>query len=153
MNQLLGCIPEINMWMWVNVLHENKIKAEFMFCHLRQLAKVREWPSPRHFEIFVHAFIGARLDYCDALLSGWASRYLTSSAGVSKSANKSMKRTETNHFRSHFIFSPSLSLVEPLLSPPGSSSVCRCLLRGFPERECFAPWLRAPSGSPYGTLF
>lgn len=48
---------------------------------------------------------------------------------------------------------PSQPPVEPALSPPGSSSVCRWQHPGFPERAPLAPWPPAPYGSPCGTPF
>lgn len=40
------------------------------FFQLRQLAKVKPFLSRHDFEILIHAFITARLDYCNALCSG-----------------------------------------------------------------------------------
>lgn len=48
---------------------------------------------------------------------------------------------------------PSRPPVEPLLSPPGSSSVCLWRRPGFPERVPLALWLPALYGSLYGMLF
>lgn len=47
------------------------------FFHLRQLAKVKPFLSLHHFEILIHAFITARLDYCNALYVGVNQTLLT----------------------------------------------------------------------------
>ena len=44
------------------------VKASFF--HLRQLAKVKPFLSPKHLETIIHALVTSRLDFCNALYLG-----------------------------------------------------------------------------------
>ncbi|KAI5085474.1 hypothetical protein C0J45_5310, partial [Silurus meridionalis] len=53
--------------------HVNNI-TRIAFFHLRNIAKIRNMMSLQDAEKLVHAFVTSRLDYCNALLSGCASK-------------------------------------------------------------------------------
>ncbi|KAI5106775.1 sacsin [Silurus meridionalis] len=53
--------------------HVNNI-TRIVFFHLRNTAKIRNMMSLQDAEKLVHAFVTSRLDYCNALLSGCASK-------------------------------------------------------------------------------
>ncbi|KAI5098689.1 hypothetical protein C0J45_10828, partial [Silurus meridionalis] len=56
--------------------HVNNI-TRIAFFHLRNIAKIRNMLSLQDAEKLVHAFVTSRLDYCNALLSGCASKCIS----------------------------------------------------------------------------
>lgn len=49
--------------------HFNKV-IKISFFHLRNIAKVRPFLTPKDTEMLIHAFITSRLDYCNSLFTG-----------------------------------------------------------------------------------
>ena len=47
--------------------HQISAVVKASFFHLQQLAKVKPFLTPEHFEMVIHAFITTRWDYCNSL--------------------------------------------------------------------------------------
>uniref|UniRef100_A0A8C7S3I0 Reverse transcriptase domain-containing protein n=1 Tax=Oncorhynchus mykiss TaxID=8022 RepID=A0A8C7S3I0_ONCMY len=64
------------------------------FFHLRNIAKIRNFPSKNDAEKFIHAFVTSRLDYCNALLSGYPDKALNKLQLVLNTAARILTRTK-----------------------------------------------------------
>ncbi|KAI5099638.1 hypothetical protein C0J45_10190, partial [Silurus meridionalis] len=61
--------------------------------HLRNIAKIRNMMSLQDAEKLVHAFVTSRLDYCNALLSGCASKCINKLQLVQNAAARVLTRS------------------------------------------------------------
>uniref|UniRef100_A0A8K9WPT9 Reverse transcriptase domain-containing protein n=1 Tax=Oncorhynchus mykiss TaxID=8022 RepID=A0A8K9WPT9_ONCMY len=64
------------------------------FFHLRNIAKIRNFLSKNDAEKLIHAFVTSRLDYCNALLSGYPDRALNKLQLVLNTAARILTRTK-----------------------------------------------------------
>ncbi|KAF7686244.1 hypothetical protein HF521_015606 [Silurus meridionalis] len=72
--------------------HVNNI-PRIAFFHLRNIAKIRNMMSLQDAEKLVHAFVTSRLDYCNALLSGCASKCINKLQLVQNAAARVLTRS------------------------------------------------------------
>ncbi|KAI5085332.1 hypothetical protein C0J45_23157, partial [Silurus meridionalis] len=72
--------------------HVNNI-TRIAFFHLRNIAKIRNMMSLQDAEKLVHAFVTSRLDYCNALLSGCASKCINKLQLVQNAAARVLTRS------------------------------------------------------------
>jgi len=64
------------------------------FFHLRNIAKIRNFLSKNDAEKLIHAFVTSRLDYCNALLSGYPDKALNKLQLVLNTAARILTRTK-----------------------------------------------------------
>uniref|UniRef100_A0A8C7TQS6 Reverse transcriptase domain-containing protein n=1 Tax=Oncorhynchus mykiss TaxID=8022 RepID=A0A8C7TQS6_ONCMY len=72
-----------------------KTVSRTAFFHLRNIAKIRNFLSKNDAEKFIHAFVTSRLDYCNALLSGYRNKALNKLQLVLNTAARILTRTKT----------------------------------------------------------
>ncbi|KAF7702428.1 hypothetical protein HF521_001711, partial [Silurus meridionalis] len=72
--------------------HVNNVTRNAFF-HLRNIAKIRNMMSLQDAEKLVHAFVTSRLDYCNALLSGCASKCINKLQLVQNAAARVLTRS------------------------------------------------------------
>ena len=66
-------------WLWTLISLLKNISRLFqgqLFIHLRNIAKIRNVLSKNDAKKCIHAFVTSRLDYCNALLSGYSDKEL-----------------------------------------------------------------------------
>ncbi len=63
------------------------------FFHLKNISKLRPMLSMSNAEIFIHAFMTSRLDYCNALLGGCSARLINKLQMVQNAAARVLTRT------------------------------------------------------------
>ncbi len=74
------------------------------FFNLTNISKLRPMLSMSHAEIFIHAFMTSRLDYCNALLGGCSAHLINKLQMVQNAAARVLTRT-----RKYDYISPVLS--------------------------------------------
>ena len=67
------------------VEHVNKI-CKTSYYHLRNISKIRKYLTEETTEIFVHAFVSSKLDYCNSLLYGLPKHMISSLQSVQNTA-------------------------------------------------------------------
>ena len=76
--------------------HEHtKTVSRTAFFHLRNIAKISNFLSRKYAEKCIHAFVTSRLDYCNALLSGYPDKALNKLQLVLNTAARILTRTKT----------------------------------------------------------
>jgi hypothetical protein len=70
-----------------------KTVSRSAFFHLRNITKIRNFPSKTDAEKLIHAFVTSRLNYCNALLSGYMDKALNKLQLVLNTAAKILTRT------------------------------------------------------------
>ena len=86
---------------------ENHIMAicKAAFFHLRNISRIRKYLSTQTAEMFVHAFVSSRLDYCNSLLYGLPKESLKKLQHVQNVAAKMLqfkRNLKTHLFRKAF---------------------------------------------------
>jgi hypothetical protein len=71
-----------------------KTVSRTAFFHLRNIAKIRNFLSKNDAEKLIHAFVTSRLDYCNALLSGYPDKALNKLQLVLNTAARILTRTK-----------------------------------------------------------
>uniref|UniRef100_A0A673Y2W3 Reverse transcriptase domain-containing protein n=1 Tax=Salmo trutta TaxID=8032 RepID=A0A673Y2W3_SALTR len=71
-----------------------KTASRTAFFHLRNIAKIRNFLSKNDAEKLIHAFVTSRLDYCNALLSGYPDKALNKLQLVLNTAARILTRTK-----------------------------------------------------------
>ena len=72
----------------------SRLFQEQLFFHLRNIAKIRNFLSKNDAEQLIHAFVTSRLDYCNALLSGYLDKALNKFQLVLNTAARILTRTK-----------------------------------------------------------
>ena len=72
-----------------------KTVSRTAFFHLRNIAKIRNFLSNNDAEKFIHSFVTSKLDYCNALLSGYPDKALNKLQLVLNTAARIVTRTKT----------------------------------------------------------
>ena len=72
-----------------------KTVSRTAFFHLRNIAKIRHFLSKNDAEKLIHAFVTSRLDYCNAILSGYPDKAINKLQLVLNTAARILTRTKT----------------------------------------------------------
>ncbi|CDQ68569.1 unnamed protein product [Oncorhynchus mykiss] len=80
-----------------------------LFFHLRNIAKIRNFLSKNDAEKLIHAFVTSRLDYCNALLSGYPDKALNKLQLVLNTAARILTRTQKFDHITPVLASPTLA--------------------------------------------
>ncbi|CDQ98940.1 unnamed protein product [Oncorhynchus mykiss] len=79
----------------VSLTNISSLFMNSFFSHLPNIAKIRNFLSKNHAEKLIQAFVTSRLDYCSALLSGYADKALNKLQFVLNTADRILTRTKT----------------------------------------------------------
>ena len=89
-------VKDLGVTLYPDLSFEEHIKtvSRTFFFHIRNIAKIRNFLSKNDAEKLIHAFVTSRLDYCNALLSGYPDKALDKLQLVLNMAARILTRTK-----------------------------------------------------------
>uniref|UniRef100_A0A8C7FS31 Reverse transcriptase domain-containing protein n=1 Tax=Oncorhynchus kisutch TaxID=8019 RepID=A0A8C7FS31_ONCKI len=89
-------VKDLGVTLDTDLSFEEHIKtiSRTAFFHIRNIAKIRNFLSKNDAEKCIHAFVTSRLDYCNALLSGYPDKALNTLQLVLNTAARILTRTQ-----------------------------------------------------------